>query len=81
MGQSIRKKCPEDADEDKEQLDDDCTILMFEENYHDSMNAEAYKSWFEKRLCPNLEPNSVIVTEIAPIILYRHGRKMSCPTG
>ena len=43
-------------------MDADGAILMFEEDYHDSMNAEAYESWFEKRLCPNLEPNSV--TEI-----------------
>ena len=37
---------------DIKQVDDDGAMLMFEEHYHDSMNAEAYKSWFEKRLCP-----------------------------
>ena len=36
---------------------------MFEEDYRDSMNAEAYESWFEKKLYPNLEPNSVIVID------------------
>ena len=46
-------------------MDDDNAILMFEEDYHDSMNAEAYENWFEKRLCPNLEPNSVIVIDNA----------------
>ena len=64
-GQIIRTKCPKDAEEDKKQLDDDGAILMFEEDYHDSMNAEAYESWFERRLCPNLEPNSVIVIDNA----------------
>ena len=44
---SIRKKCPKDAEEDKKHVDDDGAILMFEEDYHDSMNAEAYESWFE----------------------------------
>ena len=56
---------PEDAEEHKKQVDDDGAILMFEEDYHDSMSAEAYESWFEKKLCPNLEPNSVIVIENA----------------
>ena len=64
-GQSIRKKCPEDAEEDKKQLDDEGAILMFEEDYQDSIKAEAYKSWFEKRLCRSLEPNSVIVIDNA----------------
>ena len=64
-GQSIRKKCPKDAEEDKKHVDDDCAILMFEEDYHDSMNAEAYESWFEKGLCRNLEPNFVIVIDNA----------------
>ena len=36
---------------------------MFEEDYHDSMNVESYESQFEKKLCPNLEPNSVIVNK------------------
>ena len=58
-------KRPEDAEEDKKQMDDDGAILMFEEGYHDSMNAEAYESWFEKRSCPNLEPNFVIVNDNA----------------
>ena len=64
-GQSIRKKCPKDAEEDKKHVDDDGAILMFEEDYHDSMNAEAYESWFEKRLRPNLEPISVFVIDNA----------------
>ena len=46
-------------------MDDDGTILMYEEDYHNSMIAEAYETWFEKRLCPNLEPNSVIVIDNA----------------
>ena len=29
------------------------------------MNAEAYESWFEKKLCRNLQPNSVIVIDNA----------------
>ena len=46
-------------------MDDDGAILTFEEDYYDSMNAEAYESWFQKRLCPNLEPDSVIVIDNA----------------
>ena len=37
------------------------------------MNAEGYESWFEKRLCPNLEPNSVIVIDNASY------RSRKCP--
>ena len=38
---------------------------MFEEDYHDSMNAEVYESWFEEILCINMESNSVIVIDNA----------------
>ena len=44
----MRKKCPEDTEEDKKQLDEDGAVLIFEEDYHDSINAEAYESWFGK---------------------------------
>ena len=64
-GSKYKKKFPEDAEKDKKQVDDDVAILMFELDYDDSMNAEAYESWFEKRLCPDLEPNSVIVIDNA----------------
>ena len=73
----MRKRCLEDAEEDKKQGDDGGAVLMLEEDCHDSINAKAYESWFEKRLCPNLDTTR----EIAPIILYRHGRKLNCPTG
>ena len=64
-GSKYKKQYLEDAEEDKKQVDDDGAIFMFEEDYHDSMNTEAYKSDFEKRLRPNLEQNSVIVIDNA----------------
>ena len=52
---------------------------MFEEDCHDSMNAEVYESLFEKRLCTNLEPNSVTVIDNASYHL-RNCSKYPLPT-
>ena len=40
--------------------------IHFEEDYHDSMDGESYKCYFEKSICQNIPKHSVIVTDNAP---------------
>ena len=40
--------------------------IPFEEDYHDSMDAESYKCYFEKSICQNIPKHSVIVIDNAP---------------
>ena len=40
--------------------------IPFEENYHDSMDGESYKCYFEKSICKNIPKHSVIVIDNTP---------------
>ena len=40
--------------------------IPFEEDYHDSMDGESYKCYFEKSICQNILKHSVIVIDNAP---------------
>ena len=40
--------------------------IPFEEDYHDSMDFESYKCYFEKSICQNIPKHSVIVIGNAP---------------
>ena len=40
--------------------------IPFEEDYHDSMDGESYKCYFEKSICQNIPKDSVIVIDNAP---------------
>ena len=40
--------------------------IPFEEDYHDSMDGESYKCYFEKSICQNVPKHSVIVIDNAP---------------
>ena len=40
--------------------------ISFEEGYHDSMDEESYKRYFEKSICQNIPKHSVIVIDNAP---------------
>ena len=40
--------------------------IPFEENYHDSMDDESYKCYFEKLICQNIQKYSDIVIDNAP---------------
>jgi hypothetical protein len=51
-------------------------LVVFKSNqktgdYLNEMSGENYISWLKETLIPNLEPNSVLVTDNAPIITYR----------
>ena len=51
--------------------------IPFEEDYHDSMDGESYKCYFEKSICQNIPKHSVIVIDNAP---YRSKNTENCPT-
>jgi phosphopantothenoylcysteine synthetase/decarboxylase len=36
-------------------------------DYHNEMNGENYICWLKKNLIPNMEPNSVLMTDSAPL--------------
>ena len=40
--------------------------IPYEEDYHDSMDGESYKCYFEKSICQNIPKHSVIVIDNAP---------------
>ena len=40
--------------------------IPFEDDYHDSMDGESYKCYFEKSVCENIPKHSVIVIDNAP---------------
>ena len=42
--------------------------IPFEEDYHDSMDGESYKCYFEKSICQNIPKHSVIVIDNAPYL-------------
>ena len=39
--------------------------IPFEEDYHDSMDGESYKCYFEKSICQNIPKHSIIVIDNA----------------
>jgi hypothetical protein len=46
-------------------------------DYHNEINGENYICWLKEKLVPNLEPNSVLVTDNAP---YHNVQKNKVPT-
>ena len=40
--------------------------ITFEEGYHDSMDGESYKCYFENSICQNILKHLVIVIDNAP---------------
>ena len=51
--------------------------IPFEEDYHDSMDGESYKCYFEKSICQNIPKHSVIVIDNAP---YHSNNTENYPT-
>ena len=51
--------------------------IPFEEDYHDSIDGESYKCYFEKSICQNIPKHSVIVIDNAP---YHSKNTKNCPT-
>ena len=72
-GEKKRRKLDPESTEKKEDTVDggknDSEIaegIPFEEDYHDSMDRESYKCYFEKSICQSIPKHSVIVTDNAP---------------
>ena len=72
-GEKKRRKLDSEGTEKKEDTVDggenDSEIaegIPFEEDYHDSMDGESYKCYFEKSICQNTPKHSVIVIDNAP---------------
>ena len=72
-GEQKRRKLDSESTEKKEDAVDggenDCEIaegIPYEEDYHDSMDGESYKCYFEKSTCQNIPKHSVIVIDNAP---------------
>ena len=72
-GEKKRRKLDSESIEKKEDTVDgdenDSEIaegIPFEEDYHDSMNGESYKCYFEKSICQNITKHSVIMIDNAP---------------
>ena len=72
-GEKKRRKLDSESTEKKEDTVDggenDSEIaegIPFEEDYHDSMDGESYKCYFEKSICQNIPKHSVIVIDNAP---------------
>ena len=70
-GEKKRRKLDSESTEKKEDTveggENDSEIaegIPFEEDYHDSMDGESYKCYFEKSMCQNI--HSVIVIDNAP---------------
>ena len=51
--------------------------IRFEEDYHDSMDGESYKCYFENSICQNIPKHSVIVIDNAP---YHSNNTKNYPT-
>ena len=51
--------------------------IPFEEDYHNSMDGESYKCYFEKSICQNILKHSVIVIDNAP---YHSKNTLNYPT-
>ena len=64
----IESKSKELSGEKKlRKLDSEITEgIPFEEDYHDSMDGESYKCYFEKSICQNIPRHSVIVIDNVP---------------
>ena len=72
-GEKKRRKLDSESTEKKEHTVDggenDFEIVFFKRNtfgYHDSMDGESYKCYFEKSVCQNIPKHSVIVIDNAP---------------
>ena len=72
-GEKKRRKLASESTEKKEDTVDggenDSGIakgIPFEEDYHDSMDGENYKCYFEKSICQNILKHSVIVIDNSP---------------
>ena len=72
-GEKKRRKLDSESTEKKEDIVDRCENdseiaegIPFEEDYHDSMDGESYKCYFEKSICQNIPKHSVIVIDNAP---------------
>ena len=70
-GEKKRRKLNSESTEKKEDTVDggknDSEIaegIPFEDNYHDSMDEESYKCYFEKSICQTIPKHSVIVIDI-----------------
>ena len=48
--------------------------IPFEEDYHDSMDGESNKCYFEKSICQNIPKHSVIVIYNAPYHSKKYGK-------
>ena len=48
--------------------------IPFEEDYHDSMDGESYKCYFEKSICQNIPKHSVVVIDNAPYHSKKYGK-------
>ena len=72
-GEKKRRKLDSESIEKKEHTVDrgenDSEIaegIAFEEDYHDSMDGESYKCYFERSICQNILKHSVIVIDNVP---------------
>ena len=72
-GEKKRRKLDSEGTEKKEDTvgggENDSEIaegIPFEEDYHDFMDGESYKCYFEKSICQNILKHSVIVIDNAP---------------
>ena len=80
-GEKKRRKLNSESTEKKEDTVDggenDSEIaegIPFEEDYHDSMDGESYKCYFEKSICQNILKHSVIVIDNAPYRSKKYGK-------
>ena len=48
--------------------------IPFEEDYHDCMDGESYKCYFEKSICQNIPKHSVILIDNAPYHSKKYGK-------
>ena len=62
--ESTKKK--EDTVDGGENDYETAECIPFEEEYHDFMDGESYKCYFEKSICQNIPKHSVIVIDNAP---------------
>ena len=72
-GEKKRPKLDSESTEKKEDTVDGgendpeiAECIPFEEDYHDSMDGESYRCYFEKSICQNIPKHSVIVIDNAP---------------
>ena len=77
-GEKKRGKLDSESTEKKEDTVDrgenDSEIaegIPFEEDYHDSMDGESYKCYFEKSICQNIPKHSVIVISLMHLTIQK----------